>query len=297
MRRVLILLTVLGGLLGSLATGTSAGAVTAAPPEVAQLVAVRAAHHPGFDRVVFEFDGPLPGTRLARYVPTLYADGSGEPVRIAGRAILAITMFQANAHDVDTGQVTAPRRLAFALPNVMNVVQSGDFEATVSYGIGLAARQPFRVFTLRNPSRVVVDIDANFPTVLRRVYFLDEPRFVAGRPPYVRYVLRPVRPLTPVTDLLHRLFAGPTAREHADGLRLIRSGATTFSNVSVRDEVARLRLRGGCSSGGSTFTIANEIFPTLKRLEAVDYVKIYDPSGNTEQPTGRRDSIPECLEP
>jgi len=30
---------------------------------------------------------------------------------------------------------------------------------------------------------------------------------------------------------------------------------------------------------------------------SVDWVKIYDPAGTTENPTGHVDSIPECLEP
>jgi len=37
--------------------------------------------------------------------------------------------------------------------------------------------------------------------------------------------------------------------------------------------------------------------PTLKQFPSIDYVKIYDPSGHTQQPTGHRDSIPVSLEP
>jgi len=45
------------------------------------------------------------------------------------------------------------------------------------------------------------------------------------------------------------------------------------------------------------FTIANEIMPTLKQFSSVRWVKIYDPAGHTERPTGHTDSIPTCLEP
>jgi hypothetical protein len=61
--------------------------------------------------------------------------------------------------------------------------------------------------------------------------------------------------------------------------------------------VARVQLTGGCSSGGSTVTIAGEIMPTLRQLGTVDWVKIYDPAGHTEHPLGHQDSIPACLEP
>ncbi|HZD68842.1 MAG TPA: hypothetical protein VFA45_07975 [Actinomycetes bacterium] len=60
---------------------------TAQAPRIPELVAVRAAHHPGFDRVVFEFRGSLPSHRVG-YVGSLVQDGSGRPVDLAGGAIL-----------------------------------------------------------------------------------------------------------------------------------------------------------------------------------------------------------------
>ena len=96
---------------------------------------------------------------------------------------------------------------------------------------------------------------------------------------------------------MQRLFAGPAQEEIAQRLRFVNSDATGFSNLSIVDGIARVRLTGGCSSHGSTFTVAGEIFPTLKQFSAVRWVKIYDPQGTTERPTGQTDSIPECLEP
>jgi len=37
--------------------------------------------------------------------------------------------------------------------------------------------------------------------------------------------------------------------------------------------------------------------PSLRQFATVDWVKIYDPDGHTETPTGHSDSIPTCLEP
>ena len=283
-----------------LATGVvlplAAPAAGAAAPAVPTLVGIRAAHHPTFDRVVFDFAGGLPASRQVAYVSSLVGDASGLPVPIAGRAILRVRFSPANAHD-SAGRSTAPSRVAFALPNVMTVVRSGDFEAVTTYGIGLASRQAVHVFTLTNPSRVVVDIGAAFPTVLRRVWFFNQPRFVANREPFFTPVLRPVLPLTPATGVMDRIFAGPTAAETAVGLRHLASGATGFRALSISGGVARVQLTGGCSSGGSTVTIAGEIMPSLRQFASVDWVKIYDPSGHTGSPTGLRDSIPECLEP
>lgn len=290
-------LLLLFGLAATLVAPAAAPAVaTSSAPVVPTLVGIRAAHHPGFDRVVFDFTGGLPRSRQVGYVSQLIADPSGQRVRIAGRAILQVRLEQTNAH-TSAGRVTAPGRVAFALPNVMTVVRSGDFEAVTTYGIGLAKRESFRTFTLSNPSRFVIDIRAAFPTVLRKVYFFNQGRFLANRPPFFTPVLRPVRPFTPATGVMDRLFAGPLPSESAQGLRLVLSRATGFTALRIADTIARVQLTGGCSSGGSTITIAGEILPGLRQFSTVDHVKIYDPAGRTETPTGHRDSIPECLEP
>ena len=123
------------------------------------LSAVRAAHHPEatpkYDRVVFEFSGPLPLLRI-EYVSQLIADGSGLPIPIAGRAIMLVTFTPAYAHD-DGGQATAPVRLKPKLPIVKEIVGAGDFEAVVTYGIGLAKKATTCILTLENPTRLVID--------------------------------------------------------------------------------------------------------------------------------------------
>ena len=297
--RVCVLVALTLGAAGVLTTGSSAQVApshVAATATASRLVAVRAAHHPGYDRIVFEFSGPSPSRQHVRYVNRLVADPSGRPIPIAGRAILAASFFPATARGA-AASVTAPGRVAFALPNVMTVVRAGDFESVLSYGIGLAKRTSFHVFTLTNPSRVVIDIDTPFKTIPRKVYFENLPRFSAGTQPYVTAVLRPVLPGAPAVGVMDRLFAGPTSAESASGLRLQPSRATGFTGLSIADPVARVRLTGGCSSGGSTFSIADQIYPTLKQFATVDFVKIYDPAGQTERPSGRSDSIPFCLEP
>ena len=180
--RVCVLVALTLGAAGVLTAGSSAQVApshVAATATAARLVAVRAAHHPGFDRIVFEFSGPSPSRQHVRYVNRLIADPSGRPIPIAGRAILAASFFPATAHG-GAASVTAPERVAFALPNVMTVVRAGDFESVLSYGIGLAKRTTFHVFTLTNPSRVVIDIDTPFKTIPRKVYFENLPRFSAG---------------------------------------------------------------------------------------------------------------------
>jgi hypothetical protein len=139
-------------------------ALAAAPAgaqEAPTLVDVRAGRHPGFDRVVFEFRGAVPEHRVD-YVDQLVQDGSGNPVAVAGAADLEVVFEGANAHDLDGGTPTvSPRRFSPGLPAVKELAQVGDFEAVVSYGIGVDRERPITVSTLSGPSRLVVDVSTS----------------------------------------------------------------------------------------------------------------------------------------
>ena len=292
---VMLACTGFGGLLGMPAVTTALASTTAQTPPTT-LVAIRAAHHPGYDRLVFEFRGRLPVQRSVRYVSQVIGDPSGRVVSVAGNAKLLVR-FVALGHN-SRGQVTyGPLRRTYALPEVIQVANAGDFEAVLSFGVGVAKREPFHVFTLSSPSRVVIDVQTPFRTTNVRDFFLDSHHFATGTPPLTRAVTRPVIPPALAFGALQRLYAGPTQSELAAGLRFVSSKTTGFSRVTISDHVARVYLTGRCSSGGSTFTVANEITPTLKQFSSVRWVKIYSPSGHTERPNGHTDSIPACLEP
>src|SRR5215211_5208169 len=127
--------------------------------QTVRLVAIRTAHHteeiPNYDRVVFEFNGPLPPVRI-EYVNQLFGGGSGLPIPIAGEAILQVDFRPAQAHD-DNGQVTAPDHLNPKLPIVRELIATDDFEAVLVYGIGLSRKVELRILTLDSPNRLVID--------------------------------------------------------------------------------------------------------------------------------------------
>ena len=257
---------------------------------------IRGASHVGYDRVVFEFDGPVPANFDVSFVPEIIGDPQGLPVPVIGQALLGVTFSLANGHDED-GNVFTDAITTLGLKNVIQVVRSGDFEAVLSFGIGLAKQTEFSVFTLTNPSRVVIDIKATFTTVPTQIFFVDSHAFAIGQGPYVLAVLRQVIPSNVGARSLNWLFAGPTLDERAGGLTFVDSDATGFTNLTISNGIARVRIAGGASSHGSTLTIANEIMPILKQFPSVTWVKIYDQNGQTETPTGQSDSIPAGLEP
>ncbi len=157
--RSILLTLVLSGLPLGLASAPAL-ASSASSPQIPELVKVRAAHHRGFDRVVFEFRGGKPSSHSVRYVSTLTQDGSGTPIDLAGGAILHVVFQGANAHNESGATTVTPAgRFSPGLPSLKEVVPAGDFEAVVSYGLGVDHRVPFKVFELVDPSRVVIDIN------------------------------------------------------------------------------------------------------------------------------------------
>lgn len=297
LRPVLLALVLPMLVVPSLADSATAQSATARAPDMPTLVSVRAFHGNGEDRVVFHFRGPLPKTQV-KYVDRLFADGSGRRVRVPGRAILRVRFEPAQAHTEQGVPTAAPRRRAFALPNVMTAVRAGDFEGVTTYGLGLAKRTRVKVSTQPRRNRVVVRMSASFRTVKRQVWFLDRHNFISGQEPYFVPTNRQVPAMSPATGVMDRLFAGPTPSEQRNrGLTLIRSGATGFDDLAISGGIAKVRLLGKCSSGGSTATIAGEILPTLRQFASVDWVKVYDRAGTTLDPTGAGDSTPACLEP
>ena len=267
-------------------------------PPVPVLEHVRVGRHPGYDRIVFEFSGPIPGYRV-QPVTTLAEDGSGEPVWPGYRNLLLVRLEPAQAHTVaGRGTLTAGERQGSpGLPALRQFRLIGDFEGVVGYGLRLGLGTPnLRAFELTGPNRLVVDI-AHQRLARVGISFMHVPNYNAGRQPETVTALRAITPYRVGQGALNAIFAGPTAGERARGLGTVRSGATGATLLRITDGIAHVRLQGGCASNGATFTVATLIMPTLKQFPSIDHVKIYDPIGHTQQPTGRGDSIPASLEP
>lgn len=77
--------------LAGAAYGGQAAFATGPTGVVPILVGAQAAHHSGFDRIVFQFSGAVPARRQVRYVDRLIADPSGRLVQVAGVAILQVS--------------------------------------------------------------------------------------------------------------------------------------------------------------------------------------------------------------
>jgi hypothetical protein len=126
---------------------------------VATLRDVRVAEHQGFDRVVFEFEEEtIPGYHVEYVDKPVRACGSGEPVALAGDAWLEIRIQPARAHDDEGRPTIAERDRMPGLRIVRQLRATCDFEADVTWVLGVASPNRYRVLELRSPARLVVDV-------------------------------------------------------------------------------------------------------------------------------------------
>ena len=122
---------------------------------VPTLTEVRVGGHATFDRVVFELEGDRPGHDV-RYVDEVVQDGSGFPIPLDGRAFLQVSLIPATA--LSEEGPFGPLPSVAGLAALRDLAFAGDFEAVVTFGIGVAQRTAFRVLQLDAPSRVAIDI-------------------------------------------------------------------------------------------------------------------------------------------
>jgi hypothetical protein len=164
MRIIRVLLALLIAVAATVALAAPASAVVACPtgwgslPESVPaltgnpVIGVRAGTHPCFDRVVFDLDGAAAGY-TAQYVAQVTADGSGAVVPTPGGARLQVTVNAPTGFSKPIGRSMVS---VAGYPTLRSVTFAGGFEGYTSFGVGVRARLPFRVFTL--PGRVVLDV-------------------------------------------------------------------------------------------------------------------------------------------
>lgn len=129
----------------------------------AQITALRAAHHPGFDRIVFEFGSTSVGTYgmppWTIGVANAFIGTSGLQVPVDGNAFLSVRFSNASTVDPTTGtQTFTQTNIHPGLPLVRNVKLVEDFERVMIWGIGLERLACATVSELSGPVRLVVDL-------------------------------------------------------------------------------------------------------------------------------------------
>ena len=128
------------------------------------LKAIRTGRHGSYKRLVLEFTASY-GAANVRYVPVVRADPSDKVVPLKGRSFLQVVVHGAVARWSATPITPygGPSTVTPGYPTLKQVSISGDFEAVLGFGVGLARTAGFQVTRLRSPDRLVVDV-AERPT-------------------------------------------------------------------------------------------------------------------------------------
>jgi len=139
---------------------TSVPAGVDAPP-LPVLTALRTGAHPGYARMTVEIGpeapGP-PGYRVEYVDRPLIECGSGNQIFPVGDAWLEVRLEPVAAH-TEAGQPTlGAREITVEGPLLLRVYRTCDFEGVVTLVMALASPNPYRVLTLADPWRIVVDV-------------------------------------------------------------------------------------------------------------------------------------------
>ena len=113
----------------------------------------------GFDRVVFTFSGSnTPGYFVEYIDKPVRACGSGNVVPVVGDGFLEIRMTPAQAHTEDGQSTIAERNRMTNHTNILQLVDTCDFEGNVTWVLGVSSPNAYRVVELSNPPRLVLDV-------------------------------------------------------------------------------------------------------------------------------------------
>jgi hypothetical protein len=121
---------------------------------------VRVGHHGSFDRVTFEIGGDGQVGWLIEYDENPTSQGRGDPVDIAGDAVLRVALR-------GMGYPTMPEVPPYEGPAqlqperteaIVEVLEDVLYEGYYDFFVGLDTERPYRLERLEDPQRVVIDI-------------------------------------------------------------------------------------------------------------------------------------------
>jgi hypothetical protein len=133
---------------------------TGGTPAMSNVTDVRVGTTPGYDRLVIQFDGPVPSyTVTPQGSATFMQDGSGQVIQLQGSNGVKIVVHGASGSDLNGKQTFfGPLDRTTGFPVLKEARQIGDFERNFSWGLGLSQPDCAHVTTLSGPDRLVVDI-------------------------------------------------------------------------------------------------------------------------------------------
>lgn len=121
---------------------------------------VQVGTHPGFDQITFEYvEDDSPALEIHSTGPPFTQDGSGQPMTVNGTSFMELTLTAATKL-ADDGSLTytGPTNFEPGFPQLVQLIERGDFEAVNSWYLGLNGGDCIRATVLTDPSRIVIDV-------------------------------------------------------------------------------------------------------------------------------------------
>lgn len=142
-----------GAALPAFVCGTVSGGSTTVHSHITE---VRVGRHQNFDRFVVAFSTRrAPHWRITPKTSAMFTrDPSGTPVTLLGDAGLKVVLHSVTG----VGSYRGPADFRTGFPQLREARRIGDFEGYVTWGLGLDHSSCKRVFTLANPTRLVIDV-------------------------------------------------------------------------------------------------------------------------------------------
>ncbi len=124
------------------------------------VVDVRVGTHTDYDRIVFEFgEAGTPAFMTEHASPPFVKDPSGLPMTVAGSNVLQLTLNGATKlADDGSSTYTGPTDFTPGFPQLVQLVEQGDFEAVNTWYMGLDGGDCLRAAVVTDPSRLVIDV-------------------------------------------------------------------------------------------------------------------------------------------
>lgn len=127
---------------------------------IGHLATVRLAPQDGYDRLVFEFTDRVPGYTIGYRPLPAQADGSGNEIPLPEASAMlkvALTPATGKGWGGDTRTHFGPSTVTANTAEVTEATAAGDYEAVLTWVVGLRAKVPFRVAAFQEPPRLVID--------------------------------------------------------------------------------------------------------------------------------------------
>ncbi len=135
-----------------------------ATTKAALLTALQLGHHSGCDRIVFEFDvRSTPGYTIGYQSGPFTKGETSEPLEVRGSAFLVVRFEKASGVDPTDPQgapaYRGPKTITrTGLKHVREIRNSDDFEAVLTWIIGVDGERPFVVGRLASPPGIYVEL-------------------------------------------------------------------------------------------------------------------------------------------